>query len=151
MISWLRSSWVSRFGPARRGSAGRLERVEDVLVEEVGERPVSDVVEQAGDPQRLDDQALGRDAARPTAARVALEARVEAARPQAGLVHHPQAVGEAAVLGRREDPAGALELADPAQPLEPGGVEQVVFGVRLERQARGPPTSTGSSRLVSSM
>ena len=47
------------------------------------------------------------------------EDRVERPRPQPGLVHDAEAVGEARVLGRREDPAGALELADPAQALEP--------------------------------
>ena len=43
-------------------------------------------------------------------------------------MHDAQAVGEARVLGGREDPAGALQLADPAQPLEPGRVEQVLLG-----------------------
>ena len=45
--------------PARVGR--RRERGQHVVVEEVGERPVADVVEQAGHPQRLDDEALGRD------------------------------------------------------------------------------------------
>ena len=46
-------------GPPRVGR-GR-EGGQHVVVEEVGERAVADVVEQAGHPQRLDDQALGRD------------------------------------------------------------------------------------------
>ena len=64
MISCERSSWVSALagGPARVG--GRGEARQDVVVEEVGERPVADVVEQPGDPQRLDDEPLRRDAAR---------------------------------------------------------------------------------------
>ena len=99
-----------------------------MVVEEVGERPVADVVEQAGHPQRLDDQALGRDGLAGARPGSRAKARVERARPQARLVHDPEAVGEARVLGRREDPARALELADPAQPLEPGGVEQVLLG-----------------------
>ena len=49
-------------GPARVGRGG--ERGQDVVVEEVGERAVPDVVEQAGHPQGLDDQALGRDGRR---------------------------------------------------------------------------------------
>ena len=73
----------------------------------------------------------------PRSARVAWQARVEAAGPQPGLVHHAQAVGEAAVLGGREDPARALELADPAQALEPGGIEEIVLGGRLGGQAEG--------------
>ena len=46
----------------------------------------------------------------------------------------PEAVGEPRVLGGREDPARALELADPPQPLEPGGVEEVLLGDVLVRQ-----------------
>ena len=44
----------------RRGEGG-----EDVVVEEVGERPVADVVEEPGDPERLDDEALATGAASP--------------------------------------------------------------------------------------
>ena len=54
-----------------RGGEGR----EHPVVEEVGERPVADVVEEARDPQRLDDEPLGRAAAR--------RARASAARPAA--------------------------------------------------------------------
>ena len=50
-------------------------------------------------------------------------------------MHDAQAVGEARVLGGREDPARALELADPAQPLEPGRVEQVLLGDILVGEA----------------
>ena len=136
MISCERSSWVSRLPAGRRTSAGAGKRGQDVLVEEVGERSVPDVVEQAGHPQRLDDQALGRDAGRrPRAGSRAGSGRATA--PRARLVHDAQAVGEARVLGGREDPARALELADPAQPLEPGGVEQVLLGDVLVRQAGG--------------
>ena len=121
--------------PARVGR--RREGGQHVVVEEMGERPVADVVEQAGHPQRLDDEALGRDAARRPRASVAAQARIERARPEAGLVHDAEAVGEARVLGGREDPAGALELADPAQPLEPGRVEQVLLGDVLVGQPGG--------------
>ena len=61
MIRCDRSSWVSRLSPiAARVGRGR-ELGQHVVVEEVGERAVADVVEQARHPQRLDDQALGRD------------------------------------------------------------------------------------------
>ena len=43
--------------PTRVGR--RREPGQDVVVEEVGERSVPDVVEQAGHPERLDDEALG--------------------------------------------------------------------------------------------
>ena len=139
-----------RPGPAVVGR-GR-EVAQDVVVEEVGERAVADVVEQAGDPEGLDDEPLGRDGAPgSTSASAVAQARVEVARPEARLVHHPEAVGEPAVLGRREDPAGALELADPAQPLEPGRVEEIVLGGGLVGQAERARTPPASSRLVSSM
>ena len=124
--------------PAR--VARRLERGQDVVVEEVRERPVPDVVEQPGHAQGLDDEPLrGRRLAEPDQG--GPQARVQRPCPQPGLVHDAEAVGEARVLGRREDPAGALELADPAHPLEPGGVEQVLLGDVLVGQA-------GERRLV---
>ncbi len=129
-----------RAGPARVGR--RVEGVQDVLIEEVGERSMADVMEQAGDPEGLDDQALGRDRLAQRLERRA-QAGVQAAGPQAGFVHHPQAVREAAVLGGREDPASALELADPAQALEPGRIEQVVLGVA----SAGRPRAAASARL----
>ena len=120
----------------RPAGIGRcLERGQDVIVEEVRERPVPDVVEQSGHPHRLGDEALGRQR---SIVRVVGEGRaqagVERPRPQPGLVHDAQAVREARVLGGREDPAGALELADPAQALEPRRVEEVLLGDVLVRQ-----------------
>ena len=53
--------------PARVGR-GR-EVAQHVVVEEVGERPMAHVVEQPGDPQRLDDEPLGRDRGRRSPAR----------------------------------------------------------------------------------
>ncbi len=44
--------------PARVRWGGEVDK--DAIVEEVGERPVTDVVEEAGDPERLDDEALAR-------------------------------------------------------------------------------------------
>ena len=67
MISCERSSWVSDFAPAPARSTGAGKAAEDLVVEEVRERAVPHVVEEAGDSQRLDDQALGRDADSPRA------------------------------------------------------------------------------------
>ena len=125
----------------RRGSGGAGKVAQHVLIEEMGERPVADVMEKPGQPQGLDDQAFGwgrRGRLRRRQSRA--QARVEMASPQPGFVHHPQAVGEAAVLGRGEDPARALELADAPHPLQPGRVEQVALGRLLRRQpeAAGP-------------
>ena len=60
-------------------------------------------------------------------------------------MHDPEAVGEPRVLGGREDPARALELADPAQPLEPGGVEQVLLGDVLVGQPGGRRLGRGQA------
>ena len=46
-------------------------------------------------------------------------------------------MGEPRVLGGREDPASALQLADPAQPLEPRGIEEVLLGDVLVGQPGG--------------
>ena len=77
--------------PARVGR--RREGGQDVVVEEVGERPVPDVVEQPGHPQRLDDEALGRRRLAERRRSVAAQARVERARPQPGLVHDARGRG----------------------------------------------------------
>ena len=117
---------------------GRRERGQEPVVEEVCERPVAHVVEQPGDPERLHHQPLGRDRlARRQRGQRRPQRRVQRAAPQPRLVHDPQAVGEPGVLGRREHPARALELRDPAQPLEPGRVEQVVLGDVLVGVAGG--------------
>ena len=133
MIRPDRSSWVSRLpsGPPRVGR--RLEVGQDVVVEEVGERPVPDVMEEPGHPQGLDHQPFGRDRLARVGERRP-QARVERPRPESRLVHDPEAVGEPRVLGGREDPARALQLADPAQPLEPRRVEQVLLGGVLGRE-----------------
>ena len=111
--------------PAR--VVGGREGGQHLLVEEVRERPMTDVVHETGHPQRLDDEALRGDGFA-GADQLTAEARVERTGPQAGLVHDAKAVGEPRVLGRREDPAGALELADPPEPLQPGRVEDVLLG-----------------------
>ena len=141
---------MSRLPAGRRGSGGDGKGGQDLVVEEVGERAVPDVVEEAGHPQRLDDQALRRGG-RPGGDAARAQARIERPRPESRLVHHAQTVGEPRVLGGREDPSGALELADPAEPLDPRRVEQVLLGDRPRRAGPAAPDSAGVSRLVSSM
>ena len=142
MISWDRSSWLSALPAGRRASPGAGKAAQDVVVEEVGERPVADVVEQPGHAQRLDDEPFGRRLARPAPRRPApSQRRVEMAGPQPGLVHHAEAVGESAVLGGREHPARALELADPAQPLDPRACRSGPPRRPSRRAARAPTPS----------
>ena len=61
MISADRSSCVRRLPLRPSLVRGRWECRQHVLVEEMGEWPVSHVVEQARDAQRLHDEPLGRD------------------------------------------------------------------------------------------
>ena len=115
---------------------GGGKRREHAVVEEVRERPVAHVVEEARDPERLDDEALGWERlVRRERRQRAPQRGQQRARPEPCLVHDAEAVREPRVLRRREDPARALELADAPQPLEPGGVEEVVLGGVLVGQA----------------
>ena len=107
---------------------------EEVVVEEVAERAVAHVVQQAGDPHVLFHVVGGRA----FFAQHLAERGVQAAGEGAGQLHGPQAVLEAAVLRRGIDPAGALKLEDVAEALEPGGVDEVLFrdlaGVLRDRE-----------------
>ena len=68
---------------------------QDVVVEEMGERPVAHVVQEAGDAQGLDDQALRRNRLAGVDPLECLpEARIEMPRPEPGFVHHAEAVRE---------------------------------------------------------
>ena len=145
MMSWLRSSWVSALGTRPPSVDRGGEGGQHVLVEEVGERPVAHVVEQAGDPQRFDDQPLGRDAARRRARR-ALPATDTASAPTAPpRASRPRPCVNRRVLGGREDPARRLQLADPAEPLQPSGVEEVLLGDVLVEQPRGAASRPASA------
>jgi len=56
-------------------------------------------------------------------------------------MHRSQGVLKPAVLRRGVDPAGALELVDPPQALDPGGVDEVLFRqfLRVVRGRDGEP------------
>ena len=56
-----------------------------------------------------------------------LEERVEMARKPACDVHGPERMDEAAVFCRGIDPAGALELINVAETLDPGRIDQIFF------------------------
>ena len=98
------------------------ETVEVVLVEEVAERPVADVMQQARHPQRLLDASRRRHLADQ-----GVEVRMEPAGPLAAQVHGAERVLEARMLAAGEDPPGRLELVDPPQPLQPWVIEQVLL------------------------
>ena len=89
-----------------------------VLVEEVAERAVAHVVQQPRHAQHLLHQRRRRDVCI-----VVAQGRIEVAGEPPGVVHRPEGVLEAGVLRPGEDPAGALELVDVAQPLHPPAVE----------------------------
>ena len=137
MISCERSSCVRRLPPAGAGPPAPGSRPARWSSKKWANGPCPTSWRRPGHPQGLDDQPLGRDGLAGPAASDGAQARVERAGPQPGLVHDAEAVREPRVLGGREDPARALELADPAQPLEPRRVEQVLLGDVLVGQPGG--------------
>ena len=88
----------------------------------MAEGAVADVMEEAGHPQRLLRQRRGGEVGVDLA-----QGRVEVPQPLAGQVHGAERVLQPRVLGGGEDPPGALQLVNPAQPLQPGRVEQVLL------------------------
>ena len=136
MISWLRSSCDRRLPAPRRASSGAGKAASTRSSKKWANgpwptswsRPATRSVSTTRPSEGSGSPGASEGSAR--------AARAAAPAPTARLVHHAEAVREPRVLGGREDPARALELADPAQPLEPRGVEQVVLGGVLVRQAR---------------
>lgn len=57
-------------------------------------------------------------------------------RPLAGQVHCTERVLKPRMLGGGEDPPGALQLVDAAEPLEPGRIDQVLLGGTPSRTSR---------------
>ena len=98
-------------------------RQQVLLVAEVAERPVAEVVEQAGQPQGLFDQRLRRRAGLDLGQR-----GVHLPRQLAGEMHGAQTVREAAVLGGGEHPPRALQLVDALEALHPRVVDDVGLG-----------------------
>jgi len=84
---------------------------------------MADVVEQAGEAQRLFDERQGRRRRLDLAQR-----RVHGPGEQPAEMHDPDAVGETTVLGGREDPPRALQLVDALETLHPGAVDDVGLG-----------------------
>ena len=107
---------------AAQGFVRQAEAAEEVLVEEMAERAMADVVQQAGHPQQRFDIAPAGDVGADIA-----QAVVELGDGPAGQVHHPQHVLEAGVLGGGIDPPGGLQLMDLPQPLHPGMVDDLPF------------------------
>ena len=99
-----------------------VPRVQVVLVEEVAERPVANVVKQPRDAHRLLHELRRRHIAH-----CHPERPVKVLRPLAGEVHGAERVLEARVLRGREHPPRALQLVDPAQALQPSGIDQVLL------------------------
>ncbi len=96
---------------------------EVMRIEEMSERAVAHVVQQGRHPhQRLDVAAAGHVRA---GLAEALVGRLDHA---AGEVHRPEHVLEAGMLGRRIDQPGGLQLVDLAEPLDPGIVDDRLFG-----------------------
>lgn len=108
------------------------ELVEVLVVEEMSKGAVADIVQQGGEAGGRFDEGLGRAGAADH-----LEAVVPFVDDDAGEVHGAEDVLEAHVLGAGEDVPGGLELVDVSQALEPGVVDDLLFGDLAGRQSRG--------------
>ena len=129
MIRALRSSCVRRLASGRRGSVGASKSARTWSSKKWANGPCPTSCRRPA--MRSVSVTSPSDGIGPpsgSAVQRCAQARVERACPQPGLVHDAEAVGESRVLGGREDPPSTLELADPAQPLEPGRVEEVLLG-----------------------
>ena len=112
---------------------GEVDVGQEVVVEEVPERPVAHVVEEPGHAEELLHErgrgGVGEDGP---------ERRPELLREAAGDVHRAEGVRKAAVLRGGEHPARRLELRDPPEALHPGRVDQVLLGRLAGDEAVGP-------------
>ena len=136
MIRCERSSCDSDFSPGRRTSAGAGKPARTWSSKKWANGPCPTSWSRPA-IRRVSVTRPSDGTGSPVSMRVRRRLGIERAGPQAGLVHDAEAMGEPRVLGRREHPAGALELADPPEPLEPGGVEEVLLGDLLVRQPGG--------------
>ena len=103
------------------------EPVQVVVVEEMTERPVPDVMHQRRDSQEFFDKVR-----RGNVGHGLLEEWIEMARKPAGHVHRAERVHKARVFRRGIDPAGALQLIDITQPLDPRRIDQIFFSAALD-------------------
>ena len=110
---------------------GQAEIGQKMFVEKMAERPVADVVQQAGHAEQRLDIASARHVRADLA-----QALVECRGGPAGQMHHAQHVLEARMFGRRINPPGGLQLMDLPQPLDPGMIDDLPFGDFALGQAR---------------
>ena len=112
-----------------------MKRVQVVVVEEMAKGAMADVVHERRDAEKFFD-IVGR---RHIRCRF-LQKRIEVPCEAACHVHGAERVDEAGVFRGGIDPAGALELIDVPEALDPGRVDQVLFRpfvrVRVARRAR---------------
>ena len=144
MMTCERSSWLSGFPAARRASGGAAKRDRTWSSKKWANGPWPTSWRSPA-TRSVSTTSPSDGTGSPAATSSPGQRGVQRPAPQPGLVHHAQAVGEPRVLGGREDPAGALELADPAHPLDPRRVEQVLLRGRLRRQPGGRGLGGGQS------
>jgi len=102
---------------------GQTVLAQEVVVEKMAVRAMTDIVKKAGHPEKLLHAVRGGGIGADL-----LQGRVEVAAELAGHVHRSEGMLEPRVFGRGIDPAGALELEDAPEALHPGRVDQVLFG-----------------------
>lgn len=100
----------------------KAEAVQLVVVEEMAERAMSDVVDERGDAQEFFDEG-----GRGKVGHGVAQKGIQVSRESSGHMHGAQRMHEPRMLRRWIHPAGALELINVTQPLNPGRINQVFF------------------------
>jgi hypothetical protein len=101
---------------------GEAEAVQIVVIEEMAERAVPDVMHECRNPQEFLHERGGGKIGDGLS-----QKRIQVAGEPSGDMHGPQRVHEPRMFRGGIDPSGTLQLVDVSQPLDPGGVDQVLF------------------------
>jgi hypothetical protein len=94
-----------------------------LFIKKMAERAVSDIMKKPGQPKEL----LNVGERGKFCFEDLEEGRIDLLRESPCDMQGPEGVLKTSMFGRREHPAGALELEDSAKPLKPGRIDRVSF------------------------
>ena len=110
----------------------RVQCMQIIVIEEMTEGSMADVMDERGDTKEFLD-VVGRRCvgSHPS------QKRIQVPREAAGHMHGTDGMHEARMFGGGIHPTGALELINLPEALDPGGIDQILFGplvwIRLTR------------------
>jgi hypothetical protein len=102
----------------------RFESRKILFVEEMAERSMADIMQEAGEPEEFFD-IEGR---RKIFTKDARQRGIEPFRKDPCHVHRPEGMLEAGMFCRGKNPTGTLKLKDTPKSLNPGGVNDIPLG-----------------------